>query len=286
MTRKKSLVRAKGALRIGLRHAILIAGAAIFVLPFYWLIVTSLKSDIQILNATTLTEMLVPDPVVFSNYPKTLNYMDFGRYFLNTTLVALLSIIGITLASSMVAFSFARLKWPGRDIFFIILLSTMMLPHQVTMIPLYLIYSKIGWVNSLKPLWAPSFFGHAFFIFLLRQFYKTIPRDFMDAAKIDGCNYFQIYWKIMFPLVRPAIITIVIFQFMWSWNDFLGPLIYIHDRLLMTMSQALQALQSANSSEWSMLMAASAVMTIPVIIVFFFAQRYFIQGVVLTGLKE
>lgn len=272
--------------RNGIRHLLLVLGAAVFMLPFYWLVVTSLKSDVQILNAKTLGEMLVPNPVQWSNYPRTLAYVHFWRYFLNTTIVTVLSILGTTLASSVVAFSFARLRWPGRDVFFILLLSTMMLPVQVTMIPLYLIFAKIGWVNSLKPLWVPAFFGNAFYIFLLRQFFKTIPREFMDAAKLDGCTYFEMFRKIMFPLVRPAVISIIIFQFMFAWNDFLGPLIYIHDRLLMTLSQGLQALQSSNSGEWSMLMAASTLMILPVIIVFFFAQRYFIEGVVLTGLKE
>lgn len=272
--------------RISSRHLLLIIGAIIFMIPFYWLLVTSLKSNVQIMNATSFKAMLVPNPVLWSNYPRTLEYVDFGRYFLNTSVVTVLTIIGTTLSSSMVAFAFGKLRWPGRDVFFIILLATMMLPQQVTMIPLYLIFAKIGWVNTLKPLWVPSFFGSAFFIFLLRQFFKTLPRDFMDAAKIDGCGYFQMFVRIMFPLVRPAVITIVIFQFMWAWNDFLGPLIYIHDRLLMTLSQGLQALQSANQSEWSMLMTGATIMILPVILVFFFSQRYFIQGVVLTGLKE
>lgn len=268
------------------RYSLLLAGAIFFTLPFYWLIVTSLKSDLQILNARYLKEILIPDPIQWSNYPRTLEYVDFGRYFLNSGWVTLLSILGTTISSSLVAFAFGKLKWPGRETCFILLLATMMLPTQVTMIPLYLIFTKIGWVDSLKPLWVPSFFGSAFFIFLLRQFYKSIPQDLMDAAKIDGCGYFQIYLRIMLPLIRPALITIVIFQFLWSWNDFIGPLIYIHNQLQMTLSLGLQALQSANGTEWSMLMAASSMMTLPVILLFFFAQRYFIQGVLLTGLKE
>ncbi|MCI0514999.1 carbohydrate ABC transporter permease [candidate division KSB1 bacterium] len=272
--------------RNSLRYSLLISGAIFFTLPFYWLIVTSLKSDLQILNARHLKEILIPDPIQWSNYVRTLEYVDFGRYFLNTSWVTLLSILGTTISSSLVAFAFGKLKWPGRDTCFILLLATMMLPTQVTMIPLYLIFTKIGWVDSLKPLWVPSFFGSAFFIFLLRQFYKSIPQDLMDAAKIDGCGYFQIYLRIMLPLIRPALITIVIFQFLWSWNDFIGPLIYIHNQLQMTLSLGLQALQSANGTEWSMLMAASSMMTLPVILLFFFAQRYFIQGVILTGLKE
>jgi len=269
-----------------IRHLFLMLGAILFMLPFYWLVVTSLKSDLQIMNAKSLGEMLIPNPILWSNYPRTLAYVDFGRYFLNTSIVTLLTILGTTIASSLVAFSFARLRWPGRDVFFIVLLSTMMLPAQVTMIPLYLIFAKIGWINSLRPLWVPAFFGNAFYIFLLRQFFKTIPQEFMDAARLDGCTYFEMFRKVMFPLVRPAVISIIIFQFMGAWNDFLGPLIYIHEQRLMTLSQGLQALQSANAGEWSMMMAASTLMILPVIIVFFFAQRYFIEGVVLTGLKE
>jgi ABC-type glycerol-3-phosphate transport system permease component len=160
-----------------------------------------------------------------------------------------------------------------------------MLPSQVTMIPLFLIFTRIGWVNTLRPLWIGAFFAPAFYVFLLRQFFLTIPKDLEDAAKIDGCGYFGIYARVMLPLIKPAVISVVIFQFMAAWNDFLGPLIYIQDRDLATLSLALQAFQSIHGAEWSLLMAACTMMILPVIALFLAAQRYFIQGVTLTGLK-
>jgi multiple sugar transport system permease protein len=247
---------------------------------------TSLQSDLQIIKAISIKDMLLPNPVRWRNYANATEYISFWRYLFNTTFVTVISVIGSALASSGVAFAFAKLRWPGRDFMFVVLLSTMMIPAQVTMIPLYLIFSKVGWVNSLTPLWFPTLFGNAFLIFLLRQFYLSIPKDFIDAARIDGCNYFQIYWRIMLPLVKSALIAVIVFQFLWSWNDFLGPLVYIYDRTVMTLSIAIQTFQSQHTGEWSMMMAASTLMTLPVVIIFFFAQRYFIQGVILSRLKE
>lgn len=266
-------------------HIILILGSIIFLLPFAWMISTSLKTDLQIEDVSSLTRILIPNPIQWSNYIKTVHYIDFFRYFWNTTYVTILSIIGTVLSCALVAYSFARLKWLGKKTLFLILLSTMMLPAQVTMIPVFLIFAKLGWVNSFKPLWVPAFLGNAFFIFLLRQFFLTIPLDLEDAAKIDGCSYFKIFRKIMLPLIRPALAAIVIFQFMWAWNDFLNPLIYIHDRKLMTLALALQSFVNLHGAEWSKLMAASTLMTLPVVILFFLAQKHFIQGITLTGLK-
>jgi len=161
----------------------------------------------------------------------------------------------------------------------------MMLPPQVTMIPVFLIFKHLGWFNTLKPLWAPSFLGSAFFIFLLRQFMKGIPTDLEDAAKIDGCSFFGIYWRIMLPLIKPALAAIAIFTFMYSWNDFMGPLIYIGDQRLYPLSLGLFIFQAAHRTEYGMLMAASTLMTLPVVVMFFLAQRYFIQGATLTGMK-
>jgi len=177
------------------------------------------------------------------------------------------------------------MRWPGRDVIFVVLLCTMMLPAQVTMVPVFLIVRKLHWYNTLTPLWLPSFFGSAFFIFLLRQFFMTIPRDLEDAAKIDGCSYFGLYWRIMLPLVRPALAAVAIFQFLGSWNDFMGPLIYINDLRLTPLSLGLFQFQQEHTAEWGMLMAGSLLMTLPAIAIFFFAQKHFIQGVTLTGLK-
>ncbi len=266
-------------------HIILIIGALIFAIPFMWMIGTSLKTDLQIDDVSTIFRMLIPNPVQWSNYFKALTYISFFRYLWNTVYISLMSIIGITFSCSLVAYSFARLRWPGRDATFLILLTTMMLPAQVIMIPVFLIFTKLGWVNTLKPLWVPAFLGNAFFIFLLRQFFLTIPTDLEDAAKIDGCGYTTIFFRIMLPLIRPAIATVIIFQFMGAWNDFLNPLIYINDKELMTLSLGLESFFNLHSAEWSKLMAASTMMTLPVVLLFFFAQKHFIQGITLTGIK-
>jgi multiple sugar transport system permease protein len=210
----------------------------------------------------------------------------FLHFIKNSIFVTLLSIIGTVLSSSLVAYSFARLRWPGRNVIFIILLSTMMLPGQVTMIPVFVIYKTLGWVDTLKPLWVSSFLGNAFFIFMLRQFFLTLPKELEESAVIDGCGYLRIFWKIMLPQVTPALIAVVIWQFMSSWNDFMGPLIYINTKEKMTLPLGLQFFQTIHGSDYALMMAASFMMTLPVIIVFFVAQRYFIEGITLTGIKE
>lgn len=219
------------------------------------------------------------------NYTEAATFIKFVLFFKNTVLVTALNIVAQLFSCSMVAYAFARLAWPGRDYVFILLLSTMMLPGQVTMIPVFMIMRKLGLYDTLHPLWIGSLFGSAFYIFLLRQFLLGIPRDLEEAAKIDGCGFFGIYWRIMLPLVKPALAAIAIFQFMGAWNDFLGPLIYVTSESKMTLSLGLQLFQSMHGTEHGMLMAASAVMTLPVVVIFFFAQRYFIQGVTLTGMK-
>jgi multiple sugar transport system permease protein len=279
-------VKGKRLARRLLFHVAILVGAMVFMVPFLWTVATSLKTDQQVQDISSFIRIMIPWPLAWGNYVKTLVYIDFVRYFLNTVYVTLMSIIGTVVSCSLVAFAFARLRWPGRDALFLLVLSTMMLPAQVTMIPVFLIFTKLGMVDTLKPLWLPTFFGTAFFIFLLRQFFLTIPHDLEDAAKIDGCGYFRIFYRIMLPLIKPAVTAVVIFQFMWTWNDFLNPLIYITTRKdLMTLTIALQSFNHLHGVEWSLLMAASVMMTIPVILIFFFAQKYFIQGITLTGLK-
>ena len=219
------------------------------------------------------------------NYTEAATFIKFWLFVRNTVLVTALNIAAQLFSCSMVAYAFARLSWPGRDYVFMLLLSTMMLPGQVTMIPVFMIMRKLGLYDTIHPLWIGSLFGSAFYIFLLRQFLLGIPRDLEEAAKIDGCGFFGIYWRIMLPLVKPALAAIAIFQFMGAWNDFLGPLIYVTSESKMTLSLGLQLFQSMHATEYGMLMAASAVMTLPVVVIFFFAQRYFIQGVTLTGMK-
>jgi len=220
-----------------------------------------------------------------NNYRDALRMVPFWAYVKNSLFLVALNIIGQIFGSSLVAFSFARLRWPARDFCFMLVLATLMIPAQVTMIPVFLIFKNLGWYNTLRPLWIGSFFGSAFYIFLLRQFMKGIPADLEDSAKIDGCGYLGIYARIILPLIKPALAAIGIFTFMGVWNDFMGPLIYLNDQRLYPLSLGLFALQVFKTGEYGLMMAASVLMTLPVILLFFAAQRHFIQGVTLTGLK-
>ena len=227
---------------------------------------------------------------IWRNYRLTLDYIPFWRYVGTGLFLVILNLIGTLFSCSLAAYAFARLYWPGRGICFAALLGTMMIPAQVTMIPQFLVMQKLGWYDTLKPLWVMSFFGSAFSIFLLRQFLKGIPRDLEDAARLDGCGFLRIYWHIMLPLVRPTLAVIAIFTFLATWNDFMGPLIYLSDQRLYPLSFGLyafqiQSLQPGTSAGIGMLMAGSLLMMLPVMAIFFFAQRYFLQGVTLTGMK-
>lgn len=221
------------------------------------------------------------------NYREVLQRVPLFRYVRNSVVLVVLNIFGQLLGSSLVAFAFARLRWPGREFCFILLLATLMVPPQVTLIPVFLIFKELGWYNTLQPLWVPAFFGNAFFIFLLRQFMRGIPADLEDSAKIDGCGFFGIYFRIILPLIKPALAAIAIFTFMGVWNDFMGPLIFITDQALYPLSLGLFSLHSLMiiTGQHELMMAAAVLMTIPVIILFFAAQRHFIQGITLTGLK-
>ena len=268
-------------------HLVLVTGAVVFVMPFVWLLSTSLKPDRLLM---VIPPQWVPRPTLWSNYARALEFLPpethHGLMYLwNTVYVSGLTILGVVLSSSLVAYSFARLRWPGRDLFFVVLLSSMMLPGAVTMVPVFLIFKWLGWVDTLRPLWVPAFFGSAFNIFLLRQFFLTIPMELEDAAKIDGAPFWVIYSRIMLPLVKPALAAVVIWTFMGAWNNFMGPLIYISSPEKMPVAYALQLYQSAHGSEYNLLMAAATLVVLPVIALFFFTQRYFIQGVTLTGIK-
>ena len=227
---------------------------------------------------------------LWRNYRLTLDYIPFWRYVGTSLFLVILNVAGALFSCSFAAYAFARLHWPGRSIAFAALLGTMMLPVQVTMIPQFLIMQKLGWYNTLKPLWVLSFFGSGFSIFLLRQFLKGVPRDLEDAARLDGCGYAGIYWHVILPLVRPALAVVAIFTFLATWNEFMMPLIYLNDQRLYPLSFGLyafqvQSLQPGTSAGIGMLMAGSLLMMLPVIAIFFFAQRYFLQGVTLTGIK-
>ncbi|MEY2439446.1 MAG: multiple sugar transport system permease protein [Verrucomicrobiota bacterium] len=224
------------------------------------------------------------------NYRLTFDYVPFWRYVGTSLFLVILNLLGTLLSCSLVAYSFARLQWPGRTASFALLLATMMIPPQVTMIPQFLIFQKLGWYNTLKPLWVTSFFASAFSVFLIRQFMKGIPRDLEDAARLDGCGWLRIYWHIILPLIKPALAVIAIFTFLATWNEFMGALIYLNDQRLYPLSFGLYAfqiesLQAGTGAGIGMLMAGSFLMMLPVIAIFFFAQRYFLQGVTFTGIK-
>lgn len=263
-------------------YAVLTALALIYIFPFFWMIVTSVKPDKELM---AWPPTLIPHGLQLNNYPDALTYIPFFSYVKNTLLYCLGSVIGAILSCTLAAYGFSRIKWPERDKVFLLVLSTMMLPTQVTMIPMFIVFTKLGWVGTLKPLIVPAFFGVPFFIFLLRQFFMGIPFELSDAAKIDGCSEFRIFYNVILPLVKPAIATVALFQFLGAWNDFMNPLIYLNSEAKFTISIGLQMFVGRVGTKWGMLMAASTVVTIPIIVLFFFTQRTFIQGIAMTGIK-
>ena len=263
-------------------HLLLLAGAFFLMIPLAWMISTSLKS----LGAvTTIPPEWIPRRILWSNYADIFRLVPFGRYVWNTSVITLLDVIGKMISCSLVAFSFARLRWRGRETVFLIMLATMMLPPQVTMIPQFVVFKNLEWIDTIVPLVLPNWLGGPFLTFLLRQFFMSIPLDLDDAARIDGTSIFGIYWRIVLPLSKPALAAVAIFMFNGSWNDFFGPLIYLHSRDKYTISLGLRSFQDQNYTEWHLLMAASLVAMLPVVLIFFFAQKYFIQGIVFTGVK-
>jgi ABC-type glycerol-3-phosphate transport system permease component len=263
--------------------ALLVIGAIIMALPFIWLVSSSLKEERQIFQ---FPPSWIPNPVRWENYTDALTYKPFNIYLMNTMIIVVLNMIAIVGSASLCAYGFARIKFPGRDFWFSIVLATMMVPYFVLMIPQFIIFSRLGWVDTFLPLTVPFFFGGgAFNIFLLRQFFRTLPNELSDAARIDGCNELQIYARIIMPLAKPALATVAIFTFLFSWNDFIGPLLYLSSPEHFTVAIGLATFRSVMRTRWDLLMAASTAMIIPVVLLFFFAQRYFIQGIVMSGLK-
>jgi ABC-type glycerol-3-phosphate transport system permease component len=262
---------------------VLVAGAFIMVLPFAWLVSSSLKLERMIF---IFPPQWIPNPVRWQNYVDALTYKPFNIYIMNTLIIVLLNEIAILGSASLCAYGFARIRFPGRDFWFVIVLSTMMVPYFVLMVPQFIIFSRLGWVDTFLPLTVPFFFGGgAFNIFLLRQFFRTLPEELADAARIDGCTEFGIYWRIMLPLAKPALAAVAIFTFLFAWNDFIGPLLYLTSPDNFTVAIGLATFRSVLRTRWDLLMAASTAMILPVVLLFFFAQRYFIQGIVLSGLK-
>jgi multiple sugar transport system permease protein len=262
---------------------LLVLGAIVMAFPFVWLVSSSLKLENDIF---VFPPQWIPNPVRFQNYTDALTYKPFGRYLTNTMIIVVLNEIAILGSASFCAYGFARIRFPGRDFWFAIVLSTMMVPFFVLMVPQFIIFTRLRWIDTFMPLTIPFFFGGgAFNIFLLRQFFRTLPEDLADAARIDGSSEFGIYARIMMPLAKPALITVAIFTFLNAWNDFIGPLLYLNSPDNFTVAIGLATFRSAMRTRWDLLMAASTAMIVPVVILFFFLQRYFIQGIVMSGIK-
>lgn len=263
-------------------YGLLMVLAALFAAPLIWMLSTSLKTEAA---AIATPPTLIPSPPIWSNYADALSKIDFPLAFRNTMIYVVPSVVGAVLSCTVVAYGFARVRWPGRDVVFVVLLATMMLPSQVTFIPLYVVYSNLGWVGTYLPLVLPAFFGSPFLIFLLRQFFLGIPAELCDAARIDGANELRILTRIVVPLSWPALVTVGLFTLVDKWTDFFNPLIYLRDPALRPLSLAVQIFQSSHTVDWPLSMAASVAITAPLVVVYFFAQRKFIEGITLSGMK-
>jgi multiple sugar transport system permease protein len=263
-------------------YASLIVIGCLFILPFVWMVSTSVKPNDQIF---VYPPAWIPNPILWSNYLDAVTAVPFVLYFRNTLIISGLTVLGTIISSSLVAYGFSRVQWIGRDTVFLIVLATMMLPSATTLVPLYIVFRKLDWLGTFYPLVAPPFFGPAFFIFLLRQFFMTIPMELSDAARIDGATEVGILWRIILPLSKPALVSVGLFSFLWSWSDFFGPLIFLTDERLYTISLGILQFQSRYDTAWGQVMAVSTIFTLPVLVLFFFAQRQFIEGVTLTGIK-
>ena len=263
-------------------YFLLLSGAVLLMVPLWWMLTTSVKHPKEVF---AFPPTFLPTVYQWSNYPEIFSKAPFALYIFNTSYIVLMDLIGTVATASMVGYAFARLRWRGRDIVFLITLATMMLPNAVILIPRYLIFNQMGWVDSFRPLWVPAYFGYAFFIFLMRQFYATLPHELDAAARIDGCSEFGVWWRILAPLTKPALAACGIFTFNATWNDFLGPIIYLTSSSKRTLALGLMAFRGPHRTDWHYLMAGSVVAMLPVICIFFFAQKYFIQGVTFTGIK-
>lgn len=272
-------------------HAALLLIAVIFASPLIWMVSTSIKPEEQAMQRS-LT--LMPDPpglaprLAAENYSAVWNdpVVNFPLYLRNTLIVVALSVSGMVLSSAIAAYGFARVQWRGRGTAFAVVLATMMIPFPVLMGPLYLIFAKLGWIGTFQPLWVPAWFGGAFNIFLLRQFFRTIPKELDEAARLDGCSHWGIFWRIIVPLSKPALAVVALFHFIYMWNDFLAPLIFLTRRDTFTLALGLHLYQSqAGNTPWNLLMAASTMVICPVLLVFFLTQRTFVRGVATEGLK-
>lgn len=267
----------------GLALLIVMLGAIMMLMPLAWMLSTALKDQWSVWS---MPPQWIPNPVVWTNFHEALTFLPFGLFFRNSVYITFACLLGELISASIVAFAFARLRAPGRGLLFAIVLATMMLPRQVTLVPMYVLFARLRWIDTFNPFIVPSLFGAPFHIFLLRQYYMTIPLELDEAAKIDGASRLRVFWQIILPLSTAPLTTVGIYSFMFHWNEFFRPLMYLDSRENLTLPLALNRFRGDyGSTRWDLLMAASLVVLLPCILLFFFTQRYFIQGVVTTGIK-
>ena len=285
MTARLPSIKRSDRLQSTVVHALLILGALVVLFPIAWMVSTSLKPVTQVKK---FPPVWIPHPIMWENYINAFVIfpVPFWVFVRNSLFMSLSNVVGSVMSNTVVAFAFARLRFRGSRTLFLVVLSTMMLPAQVTMIPLFLLFSKFGWVNTYKPLIVPQFFANAYFIFLMRQFFTTIPRDLDDAARIDGCSVVGLFFRIMLPMARPAIGIMAIFEFTGTWNWFLEPLIYLSKMETFPLALALSYLRATYRVLWSELMVVSFVAMLPPLVLFFIAQKSYIQGIVMTGVEK
>jgi ABC-type glycerol-3-phosphate transport system permease component len=280
---KQSLlgIRAQRVVRTIVVYALLIGLTVVFILPFMWMVSTSLKQQQDVF---TYPPSFFPTSFEWQNYIKGWNILPFSTFLRNSLIVTFANVIGNLISCSLVAFGFARLRGRGKDFLFLLLLATIMIPREVTIVPRFLLFKEVGLVNTLWPLILPAWFGYPFFIFLLRQFFMSIPHDLDEAARIDGASTFGIFWKIILPLSKPALATVAIFAFIGNWSNLLDPLIYLRSTDLYTLALGLNLFRGLNFTQFNLLMAVSIITLVPVLVIFFLSQRLFVQGVNLTGM--
>ena len=281
-SRRKTVVGAVSVAGRLLALLVLLVGAVAFVFPLVWMFSTSLKAESEVF---ALPPIWIPDVLRFTNYPDSLTFFPFPLYLRNTLVITVPSVLTNLISSALVAYGFARVQWPGRDAVFNLVLATLLIPSWTTLIPVYVIFAKIHWVGTFLPLIVPNLFGGAFYIFLLRQFFLRQPLELVDAARIDGCSHLGVFGRIVLPLSKPALAVVALFSFMDNWKDFFGPLIYLNDEALYTLSIGLYSFQSQHLTQWTVLMAASLMIAAPMIVLFFLTQRTFVEGITFTGLR-
>lgn len=277
-------LRRKKKLSAIILHTILSLAAVIFVFPFIWMLFTALKTPQELLMGTA---SFFPTDPQWDNFVTAVNSIPFLLYLKNSVVIVALVMLGTIFSATLTAYAFAKLRWKGRDKWFVVMLATLMIPLQVILIPSYIMYAQIGWLGTILPMVVPAFFGGgaAFYIFMLRQFFKNIPKDLSESALIDGANHLQIFWHIMLPLCKPALVTVALFTFMATWNDYFGPLIFLTNPEQWTLALGLRSFQTQYGGRFDLMMAASIIIMMPTLIIFFAAQKTFIEGISFTGIK-